>query len=1041
MQRSNRAALAAGVALGALSLTAPAWAQCTLEGGGVIECAPGSYNDITVVTAGPVELRLGGDIETLQGVTLYADEDAVVRAAAGSTVSSSEALWAGLTVGSQMGDVDVAVHNISATGGAAITAFANEGAVSVQANRLTSSGSGFSRGVEVISDGDRIDIDVDSIALTGAQGLGVFVGSTSGRPAINIDVGSITTTGQGAGVAVEVSYGPVSIDVDRILGSGESLGVLVMGYADDVNMRLGEVDAHVGVEASTNSGDIALTADTVSSRVGPGFYLSSMSGSVSATVDMLNQGLLGSTVWTNSGDIHLDIGVIEAADDAALWVGSQSGDVTIDVDSIAFDRSDNGRILNVSTYSGDQIIRIGEVTVGDTGGIFLGSVEGDIDLDVGDIIGAAPTEVHPFPGQLSGTGIRVRNVSGDISIRSTRAVTYSEAGSGISAETVSGDISIVAGIATAWEGNGIRAVSETGDISVVAGTVRSGEGMPLVISTAGAVSFTLAAGGVLEPGDLSTPSSEIAGDAGVSVLIQGAVQGDGDNQTPLWITRGALTLRNEGLIVGDIGANADVRFENAGVWQSMGGMRFRGDDDILINTGVIRPHYEESGCCYDPGQITLTGLETFQNAGLIDLRGAVTEDRLVALDTTYVGQAGAVIAVDFDMAAGAADQLSFGAIQGQTTLTLHLLGEGGGFAPAATVISSTAPASPDAIVLDAESATSGFITIALNYDADDNAFTLQALPSEAALANLRLGWAAQDYAAKSGEAWSGRLEDLRDSVWAGVGRAGGVEAWGQAVVGGRSQDQVSDFAILGATIRRDISSETDWRGTQYGMDRAFGPVLLGVTGGFLDYDMAARTRPDRFSLRGFNLGGYAAYLNGPFSLSGLAKVDRFESRAVLRSVDDFSEMDGTAWDAQVEAAWRFGGRSVFIEPVVSADFIRTDLDDLSIAGATASYSDLDSLRLKAGVRGGGRIDHGGLILTPSLGLYVTDERLGDTVMDFAFGTSGFSVTDHPYDAHGRADVGLGVVGPHGLAAYVKGEFDFGDGAQGATLRLGARWSW
>ncbi|RZJ96462.1 MAG: hypothetical protein EON88_07480, partial [Brevundimonas sp.] len=963
MQRSHRAALAAGVAMGALSFTSAAWAQCTPESGGVIECAPGSYPQIAITTSDPLELRLAGDITTQRGVSLLSSNDPLtVRAVAGSTLSTTAARFDGLTVEAGDGDIDIDVHDVVSIDAAAINAITDDGDIAIQANQLMVSGGQNGRGIEVLALGGAVDIDVASIVMTGEQGLGAYVTSTNGP--IDIDIGSISILNFGAGLSLDVENGPVRIDIDQIDASSDGGGINIQTREGDTQIRAGQITAGAGVFVSSNRGDIDLVADSITALgpSGEALNLTSGAGDIRVDVDRLTSGERGSAVFFGSGQVDLDIGSLAGANGTALLVAGGSGDINVDVETAVFDRqsvdaialASNGDIhvslgelrvnetedpwgargaaIAASSTAGDvevvagdiQLdggsygvdveaggnisIRVDQMTMADYagGGVSASSQGGDIDITVGRLTGGESSygvgarsdsgditinvdTISIGGSESGGSGISVAGGSGRVDVTAGHVSASSETAGGIIVGSTTGDIHITAGDVFAYEFAGIGAYSDSGDIFVTAnGHVSSGEYRALELSTTGAVTLVVGAEGSVSADEWNQVST-IRGDEGVSVLNLGRISGDDFAPYALNVTRGVLTLQNQGVIVGVIGAADGIRFNNAGMWRPTYDMEFRGDDDLLINTGVIQPLHTDPGCCFDPARISLTGLETFQNAGLIDLRGGgSTDNRFDALDATYIGQTGAVFAVDFNLSNGSADQLRFGAIQGQTTLMINYVGEGGGFAAPTTVISSITAASPDAIVLDPDSATSGFTQIALGYDAGDNAFTLQALPSDAALANLRLGWAAQDYASKSGEAWSGRLEDMRDSVWAGTGRSGGVEAWGQAVVGGREQEQVSDFAILGATIRRDISTETDWRGVQYGMDRAFGPVLLGVTGGLLDYDMKARARPDRFALRGFNLGAYAAWLNGPFSLSGMAKVDRFESRAVLRSVDDFS---------------------------------------------------------------------------------------------------------------------------------------------------------
>lgn len=190
-----------------------------------------------------------------------------------------------------------------------------------------------------------------------------------------------------------------------------------------------------------------------------------------------------------------------------------------------------------------------------------------------------------------------------------------------------------------------------------------------------------------------------------------------------------------------------------------------------------------------------------------------------------------------------------------------------------------------------------------------------------------------------------------------------------------------------------------------------------------------------------HIGAYAAWRMGGLSLSGLAKVDRFTTTADLGELNDRDAFSGHSVDVQGEAAFRLGGPDYFVEPVAAIDWIHVHLDSMEAAGATATFNDLKSLRGRAGVRIGGRMVQGAYTLVPSFGVYAIEEFEGENRMNFQLGGTGYVVRDTPYDTHGRADLGLTIVGPRGLQAFAKGEIDFGDDAEGMTVRLGARWSW
>ncbi|MBU1386129.1 MAG: hypothetical protein KKG14_12525 [Alphaproteobacteria bacterium] len=982
-----------------------------------------------------------------------------------------------------LGDVSVTSGSIVTTGGygassaaEGVYAWSQQGALTIDAGSISTEGVN-AAGIWAQSGPGAVTVSVDDIATGGRWGTGVRVGTAGGGA--TVDAGSLTTRGDYAdGVYVSTGDGDAAVTVASVEAfGGGSAGVRVATTAGDVVIDVAEATTHgdtlfadetdpgtfaEAVTASTDSGDIAITAGqtTVSGLYASGVSAVSETGNISVTsgeIQSTAEGGVAIGVATNqAGDIAIDSGAITAASTGIQAIGA--GAVEVASDSIA---TTDGNGVFVLASNGSIGVDSGTIqTSGDGGRGMRLEAGGAIDVVSGTIATTGGVFTTATGALLYSHGIQVV-AAGDIAIDSGSITTAGDGSAGMMLTSNGGDISVVsdsiavtgAGAVGVWATAAGSVAITTGDIVAsgvdgaglridardltltVAGEVVASQGYGAHVTLTGAGEINLAAGSSLRGGLAGLYLSSLESS---TINILGEIVGLGGGAA-LVVEGAPVTLNNNSnTIIGSItltdGADA---FNNNGTWLASGVSDFGAGDDAIVNNGL----FSATG----GGDVAIAGLETFQNNAQIDLRNGQLGDSLDLGGAAYVGGADSSLLVDVDFATGESDSLAVGSATGSTAIVVNNVSTQPGFSSGLSFIESDTPLTGAEFALDPDAIEDGFVDYDLEFDPATNSYVVKALPSGDSVSMLRAGAAAQDYAARSGEAWSGRMEDFRDSRWAGIGRTGRTEAWGQMLIGERELEQIGTFDLLGTPTVRDISSDASWRGFQTGVDRAYGSgrssTIAGVTAGFMDYEMKFAADRNSFDLTGFNIGAYAAWTFDGLVVSGLAKYDQFDVDANLFELDARGELEGSSVGLRSEAAYRFGGSSLFLEPVVGVEWMTVELDRLSAAGATADFDKADSLRGQFGLRAGGRTRSGDWTLAPSLGVFAIEEFEGENGMRFTLGTTSYRVEDQPYETHGRADLGLSIVGPGGLQAYSKAEIDFGDGAQGVTWRLGARWSW
>lgn len=831
-------------------------------------------------------------------------------------------------------------------------------------------------------------VDPDACIVLGAGGCDIDVGGqavrTEGDGAVGVllrgagdvlaDFNLVNTSGDNAN-AIDIMTDPA---VCLVLGAG-SCGVTVGDGGGDVDT---DGDGSDGVVVVT-PGPVDVDLDDVQTDGDEAEGIRIVGGDqpIAVTVDsVVTTGADAEAIdVTGTGAISIDANTIRTSGPGSEGVIVDGGLGPIMVDVGAIDTAGAGADGVDITADGEIDVVVGDVdTTGDgANGVLVAGGAGEVTVDVG---GGSTTGVDADVIRLSTTsGAQVITAGG---------LTADGAGSdGIEADSVSGDI----------------AITVDGDITAAVDAVKA--------DTGGAIDVTVAAGADVFGG---SNGLELTSGTGTTITNNGVI--DAGVGAAIDVDGAAAAIDNNGRIVGavDLTDNDDT-LVNDGVFDADGNSNFGAGVDLLDNNGTVRVRDD----------VTLVGLEDFNNDGLIDMIDGAADDSLT-LPGDFSAGVDSELAVDVALGVDGtpADQLIIGGdVTGETVVTINPIGDGFGVLnPDGVVIVDTDGAANGSFTIGGPT-TSGFV----DYDivVRDGDAVLVGLPGQAVFETVRAGALTQEF-------WYASA----DAIGAHMGHAArspsGSGWWVTPFVTDKSHDSDREFTAFGVTSTRDLSYDQNHIGFQAGAEWGGAPFFFGVTGGYGTSKAEFETTGHELDLKGWNAGAYAGVEAGGFIASLLAKVDVFDADYDAATVPVQAEFDGKSWGAEGMVGYRFGGEAGYVQPEVSLAYVRTSLDGFDAAGASVDFEDAESLRGKAGVRAG----WGDGAVRPFAALHAVHEFQGENGLTFSSGGFDLPIVDEPDETYGHAAIGADI--DAGRAdGFIQAEGLFGD-VQGWGLRAGFR---
>jgi hypothetical protein len=524
-----------------------------------------SYSGDIVVTADNV----GTSGYAANGITTYS-------VLGTSTVTVANVTTAGGRSGgvrARGGTGATVIADVVQTHGYGIDAGAVTGEVLIKANQVTTTGSAYAQGIELVSIFGSGRIESGTISTVGrrSSGINLLIGGQPGYAGDGVVIsGDITTQGDDSdGIRAEVYVGSATIES----GSIETAGFDASG-----------IDVLAGGNVTVKSGSVT-TSGTISDGIKAVSQLSPFGGT--------------------PGNVSITSGSVSVSGDSARGiVGLAQGDVAIVSGSVA-------------TIGGTAILETLEL-VPDENGYY--------NYEIVRRPGPRPVGIL---GESTGGSVTI--TSSEVTTRSREAHgIHALTGTG-AIDVATGDIRV-----TGTNANAIRAESYSGDIEInIGGDVSAARGPSVEAITGGALNLTIAKGGLLRAGRGQFAVSADAASADLLVQAGGTLRGPvsltrGDD---LLEVNGLF----DALGASRFGDGEDLLVNNGTVSATSGTVLLNGLENftnrglVTLADGEANDMLYLSGTAFEGGTGSAVRFDVVAASG-----GAATADRLILGDVSGV---------------------------------------------------------------------------------------------------------------------------------------------------------------------------------------------------------------------------------------------------------------------------------------------------------------------------------------------------------------------------------------------------------------------
>lgn len=303
-----------------------------------------------------------------------------------------------------------------------------------------------------------------------------------------------------------------------------------------------------------------------------------------------------------------------------------------------------------------------------------------------------------------------------------------------------------------------------------------------------------------------------------------------------------------------------------------------------------------------------------------------------------------------------------------------------------------------------------FLSFELGFDAVANNFFVNANLAERVFESTKIAEAAQSLWYRSADAWADHRTNSRvagsqeSPVWA--------VAYG---ISSQRNEQFSDPTGLGLGDT-NLDYKQDYFGMQGGVDyRIADSLTAGLTGGYINSSFRQDASGNRVDFDVINIGLSASLNAGGFFADALIKYDSISGDLSDPARSGFNgQVDGSAFGAWFETGYRIGSKSFYVEPRVSLDLQKTDLDNLDIEGQGFAFDNLNGVRGATGLRFGG---YGKMSGSTKIGYFLDASAVrefdGNADVRFQVGNEVIDFQNDPVGtyAHVEAGVTLDSKGP------------------------------
>lgn len=882
----------------------------------------------------------------------------------------------------------------------------------------------------LVTGAGRTNVAINALQTNGTDAAGLNI-ATDPTACIALGAGScgsaftinnLTTQGARSPGAVVNGGGPISANV----------GVLRTGGDQAAGLNLASDPTACAVLGAGQCGTSFTVGQLTTSGAGSTGALIRSAGPTSGNVGVLR------TSGANAAGID-----IASNPTTCVIAGAGACDVGLNANDVA--TSGDGAAGVLIQPAGNVTTTIGQLATTGNGSTGLGITQNPTTCLA---IGPGACRTNATVGSASTRGANARALSinganGPVVLNAGSVTTSGPNSDGVNVLTTTGNQTITAGplTVTGAGSNGIVAVATgCGQLDITAtAPIISAQGTAILASSACGVRIATLPGAAVA-GRLAginvasgTGSTITVGDA-VSSATGPAINADG--------APALVTITPTGTVNGFVDLTAgDDQLINNGTFNATGDSAFGAGNDSFVNAGrfAVRPAATTAGA------VGLSGLETFANSGLVDLRNGVAGDTLT-LPGIFSGTGASTLGLDVSVgAAGASsDKLVIsGAATGNTTIVPNQLQANPGvLVNNFVLVDAGAGSSATAFTLGTVAVPQGLVRYGVAFNPASNDYALFGTPNTQAYELGMITAGARQLFYRTNDAAAGHMQSLRDGGTASAGdtprRSSAL--WGQmygSADRSRSRQTVSAF---GQAQTISLDNTQDFFGAQIGYD--FGSVtgrngfVFGVTGGYANSTLGFRANADRLDYQAVNGGVYASVNAGPFFLNALAKYEHYFIDVVTPSAGIRQNLNGNAYGGMAEAGARLGTTGFFIEPSASIEYVRTNIDTLTAGPSMLDPERATGLRGKAGARLGTEMISGLVRTTLYVSGNVVHEFRGRDHTLFTSGGQSVNLGDQRLGTYGRGTVGFNIVSNEHVSGFVEAYGDVSKAYKGGGGRAG-----
>ncbi|AXB75554.1 autotransporter outer membrane beta-barrel domain-containing protein [Novosphingobium sp. P6W] len=1066
---------------GTVNVTTTGNVASTGRGGYGIYAASGgdvtvSANNVSTVAADPADTATSRS-------AIYAEGANASVTVTGTAMMAGQALYSGpadaITVIATDGNASANVNNVTSTGvgsdavnvaatgmalinvnGAVSTtgdnsyglyARGDDGATVTGAGSVTTSGAN-ANAVDVASLGGPVSVTIGNVATSGSLAGGVrAIGGLNGD--VTVATSNVTTTGldgsdffflpNSTGItATAAGTGDVTVTSGSINTAGiGARGVSANAAAGNVSVTTGPVTTTgrnaIAVAANSDAGNVTVNATgalTTSGDGAKGVYATARSGSAAVTttsVATTGENAAGIQAISGAGGTAVNFTDVSTAGTLSTGVvaGSTGGNVTVNGGSVTATGQVSSAIYGYSDTGTVNVTTTGNVASTGRGGFGIYAASGgDVTVSANNVSTVA---ADPADTATSRSAIYAEGANASVTVTGTAMMAgqalYSGPADAITVIATAGNASANVNNVTST-GATSRALSVTATNNATArvtGLVSTtGTGADAVFVDAG----NLARVDIASTGRITAANGNLitASSVNGTTINNAGVLGSAQNGYAIEVLGGPATINNTGTLNSDIQLTAgNDTVNNAGRFVLVENPNFGAGADVFNNRGTVALASGRT----TPAAVTFTGLEQFNNSGLIELRDGVVGDR-VTIPGSFAGSGASQLGLDANLGTAASDRLILGnAATGSTTILLRNTGSQSLFNPGTVLVQAGAASSANAFTLGGADGAmdAGLVRYQVVYNPTNFSYSLVGGPSDAAYRTLNYVEGVRSVWLKSADAVSSQLQARRDQLWA-EGEAGtSGKVWGQMYGSVENRDNGGDFTAFGATRSVNTGYQQDYFGGQLGIDFGGGSgerggFAFGVTGGYLSSSLNFDRSADRIRFDVVNVGVYGSFTSGNVFVNGLAKYDYYWAKAKSTGGGFDTSLNGDAYGGRVEAGLRFGSDTFFAEPAVSLSYVKTKFDDFASQGTSVDFDDQAGLRGRAGARIGTQFDMFGSKSSIYAGANYVHEFKGRDRVTFASGGQTLSYLNNRVGDYGEAKLGIEIGQPGGVSGFIEGQY-------------------